>query len=49
MSNGLDVEPTEIIDTHFCFVDSGMLYKFSASNYTHKYMDQIINSFTFLD
>jgi hypothetical protein len=33
----------------FCFVDSGMLYKFSASNYTHEYMEGIINSFKFLD
>jgi len=49
MSTGPDVEPFEIIDTHFCFVDSGMLYKFSASNYTHEYMNQIINSLTFLN
>lgn len=47
MAAGPDVEPFKIIDTHFCFVDSGMLYKFSASNYTHEYMNKIIDSFTF--
>lgn len=49
MANGLDVKPTKIIDTQFCFVDNGILYKFYASNYSHIYMNQIIDSFTFID
>lgn len=47
ISSWPDVEPQKIIDTQFCFVHSGMLYKFSASNYNHAYMNQIINSFKF--
>ncbi|EKD24740.1 MAG: hypothetical protein ACD_80C00166G0001 [uncultured bacterium (gcode 4)] len=47
MSSGPDIEPQKIIDTQFCFVHSWMLYKFSASNYTHEYMENIINSLKF--
>lgn len=47
MSSWPDVEPQKIIDTQFCLVRSGMLYTFSASNYTHEYIDHIIDSFKF--
>jgi len=44
-----DTTPFKVIDTQFCFVDSGMIYNFSTSNYTHIYMDSILHSFSFLD
>jgi len=42
-----DIEPFEVIDSQFCLVRSWMLYKFSASNYTHEYINNIINSINF--
>ena len=49
MVSAPDTKPFTVIDTQFCFVDSGMIYNFSTSNYTHEYMSNILHSFTFLD
>jgi len=48
-TEGLDVQAWTSIQTHFCFVDSGFIYTFSAIDYSHEYIDTIIDSFTFLD
>jgi len=49
MVSAPDIKSFKVIDTQFCFIDSGMIYRFSASSYTHNYMNQIIDSFTFLN
>lgn len=49
MVSAPDIKPFKAIDTQFCFVNNEILYTFSASNFTHEYMDNIIDSFTFLD
>lgn len=49
MVSGPDFDPFKVIDTKFCFVNNDIAYKFSASNFSHEYMDTIINSFTFLE
>ena len=49
MVSGPDFNPFKVIDTHFCFIYSWFIYNFSASNFPHTEMDQIINSFTFFN
>ncbi|HMS91301.1 MAG TPA: hypothetical protein PKC87_03720 [Candidatus Absconditabacterales bacterium] len=45
---GLDVQAGTSQQTHFCFVDSGFIYNFSAIEYSPAYIDEIIDSFRFL-
>ena len=47
MVSAPDIKPFKVIDTQFCLINSGMIYEFSASNYTHAYMEDIINSLQF--
>ncbi len=49
MVHGPDFDPFKVKDTQFCFIYNWFFYRFSASNYTHIEMNQLINSFTFLD
>lgn len=45
--SGLDVEPRRAEEMHFCFVDQDIIYMFSLSNYTKKYMESIVASLVF--
>lgn len=49
MVSAPDIEPFKVLDNQICFVDNDIVYKFSASNFPHTEMDQIINSFTFFN
>ncbi len=43
----LDVKPRRVEELQFCFVDSGMLYNFSLSNYSKAYMESRVDSLVF--
>lgn len=45
--SGLDVEPRRAEEMQFCFVDTGILYTFSISNYTKAYMEEVVDSLVF--
>lgn len=45
--SGLDVEPRRAEELEFCFVEQGILYTFSLSNYTKKYMESSVSSLIF--
>lgn len=49
MVSGPDFDPFKTINTEFCFVNNDRAYSFSVSNFSHEYMDTLINWFTFFN